>query len=242
MTATRRDEKIARLIAKGGLASYGLFWAVLEIVAEQMDGPDPACSVCYPVSVWSQLLLIRGSHVFSTLSTLAVTGVLTVERDGVDIRVTNRKLLKYRDEYSRKSGHSPDKRRTNSGPEGELEGEGEGDKKKNKKKTIARSVPAEELAGTLPLVDGSEYQISKTQVREWSESYPAVQVKQSLLQMKAWLKANPTRQKTPKGIERAIVSWLQRDQDSPRLHTSTGPSLPTQPTLDSMIYANKKVQ
>ena len=45
----------------------------------------------------------------STLSRLALTGVLTVERHGDDIRVTNRNLLKYRDEYSRKSGHSQDK-------------------------------------------------------------------------------------------------------------------------------------
>lgn len=115
MTATRRDEKIARLISDGGekaMARYGLYWMVQEIIAEQMEGKEPSCSVCYPISVWAQLLVTRGSLVFSTLSTLAVTGVVTVERDGNDIRVTNRKLLKYRDEYARKSGQTPDKLRT----------------------------------------------------------------------------------------------------------------------------------
>ncbi len=106
------------------MARYGLYWMVQEIIAEQMEGKDPSCSVCYPISVWSHLLVTRGSLVFSTLSTLAVTGVVTVERDGNDIRVTNRKLLKYRDEYARKSGHTPDKLPART------EGEGEGEKNK----------------------------------------------------------------------------------------------------------------
>lgn len=111
-TATRRDEKVARLISEGGekgMALYGLYWMVQEIIAEQMEGPNPNCSVSYPISVWSHLLVTRGSLVVSTLSRLGATGLVTVERDGCDIRVTNRKLLKYRDEYSRKSGHDPDK-------------------------------------------------------------------------------------------------------------------------------------
>lgn len=109
MARTARDERIAQLIGNGGmegLARYGLYWRIQEIIAEQMDGPDPSCSVCYPVSVWSHLLVIRGSLVFSALSRLGVTGLVTVERQGSDIRVTNRKLLKYRDEYSRKSGQT----------------------------------------------------------------------------------------------------------------------------------------
>ena len=111
LVATSRDEKIARLIGAGGmegLGRYGLYWLVNECIAEKMEGPSPSCSVSYPISVWSRLLLIRGSLVFSALSTLAATGLVTVERDGDDIRVTNRNLLKYRDEYSRKSGHTPE--------------------------------------------------------------------------------------------------------------------------------------
>jgi hypothetical protein len=59
---------------------------------------------------------------------------VTVERDGSDIVVTNRNLLKYRDEYSKKSGHSPDNVRPRT------EGEGEGDKeaKKEQKKPSPR--------------------------------------------------------------------------------------------------------
>ena len=138
MTASWDDEGIARLVSEGGevgLARYGLWWRVLEIVARQMEGPSPSCSVCYPISVWSHLLVTRGSLVFSTLSRLAVTGGVTVERHGSDIRVTIPNLLKYRDEYSKKSGHTPDTVRTRT------EGAGEGDTHTEKKGVCVPVLP-----------------------------------------------------------------------------------------------------
>jgi hypothetical protein len=111
MTATWDDEKIARLVQAGGyrgLALYGVWWRVLEIVASQMDPAGQQACVTYSVTKWSGLLSLRGSHVFSTLSTLGANRLVTVERVDSDIRVTIPNLLKYRDEYSRKSGHTLD--------------------------------------------------------------------------------------------------------------------------------------
>ena len=125
MTATWDDERVARLVDKGGmegLGMYGLYWRVNEIIAAQMEGKNPHCSVRYTVTRWSLLLSLRGSLVFSALSRLGVTGLLTVKRDGDELTVTNRNLLKYRDEYSKKSGQSPD----NVPPR--TEGEGDRDK------------------------------------------------------------------------------------------------------------------
>jgi len=85
--------------------------------------------------------------------------------------------------------------------------------KKQKQKPIARSVPPDELAGTLPLVDGSDFQISKDQVSEWTEAFPGIDVKAQLKQAKAWLGANPTRKKTRRGILRFVVAWLDRAQN-----------------------------
>jgi hypothetical protein len=86
-------------------------------------------------------------------------------------------------------------------------------KKQIHKQPFARSVPPEELAGTLPLVDGTDYEISKSDIREWMSAYPGIVVRTELAAFKSWLNANPTRKKTPKGIRRAIVSWLSRAQD-----------------------------
>jgi hypothetical protein len=107
LTATRQDEKISRLIAAHGLAGYGLWWAVVEIVAAHVEKSRKP-SVTYPVSTWSHLLSLRGSHVRQAILKLEVTGLVTAEWAGTDLTVTIPNLLKYRDEYSKKSGHSPD--------------------------------------------------------------------------------------------------------------------------------------
>lgn len=111
MAASWHDEGLAKLVDRGGmegLARYGLFWRVVEIVADQLDPKGANPTVCYSITRWSLLLSLRGSLVFSTLSTLGVTGGVTVERAGDDVRVTVPNLLKYRDEYSKKSGHTPE--------------------------------------------------------------------------------------------------------------------------------------
>jgi hypothetical protein len=218
MTSSWDDEKLARLVGAGGmqgLAHYGLYWRINEIIASQMEGKSPSCSVCYPVSVWSRLLVTRGSLVFSTLSTLAVTHLVTVERDGDDIRVTNRNLLKYRDEYSRKSGHTPDKVAPDTDTDTDTEAEGDSTKPiassdKN------RSLPQEQepTIFELPLVDGTEYGVPQKLYDEYIKAYPGVTVMAQLSKMRTWLLSNPTRRKTRKGITRAINSWLSRAQDS----------------------------
>ncbi len=96
------------------------------------------------------------------------------------------------------------------------------EKKPKKQKTIARSVPEEDLAGTLPLVTGEEYRISKQDVKEWASAFPGVDVKGELRKFKVWLNSNPTRRKTERGINRAIFSWLEKEQNSSRTSRNGG--------------------
>lgn len=124
MTASWDDERLADLIGSGGkdgLALYGAYWRVCEIVASQMEGKAPSCSVQYTVTRWSLLMSVRGSLLCHYLGQLGAKGLVTVDRTGNDIRVTIPNLLKYRDEYARKSGQSPDSvpPRTDTDTEGE---------------------------------------------------------------------------------------------------------------------------
>ena len=108
MTATRDDEKVAKLIELGGHAAYGLWWMVLETVAGAMAKDGQKCSLTYPISKWATCLSLRGSLVMSSLSRLAVTSLVTIERHGTDVTVTIPNLLKYRDEWSSRSGVAPE--------------------------------------------------------------------------------------------------------------------------------------
>lgn len=71
-------------------------------------------------------------------------------------------------------------------------------------------------AAVLPLVDGTDFEISVEMVAELSGLYPAVDVAQQLRSMRGWLLANPKNRKTKAGIMRFVNSWLSREQNSAR--------------------------
>lgn len=71
-------------------------------------------------------------------------------------------------------------------------------------------------AAVLPLVDGTDFEISVETVAELSGLYPAVDVEQQLRNMRGWLWANPKNKKTKAGIMRFVNSWLSREQNSAR--------------------------
>ena len=71
----------------------------------------------------------------------------------------------------------------------------------------------EEEIISLLMKDGSCYPVYPSQVKEWSELYPAVDVMQELRKMKGWSIANPTKRKTRKCVLRFINNWLSKEQD-----------------------------
>lgn len=131
------DEKLADLLSDCGLEGYGFWWLLMEVVAEQCT--DDKCYATYSLPHWSRLLYSHHNRVSKYLGKLEVIGIVTVEYIKSKIRVTIPNLLKYRDEYSRKSGQRPD----NVPPKKEKEKEKEIQKEKieePKSKPIAETV------------------------------------------------------------------------------------------------------
>jgi HNH endonuclease len=90
MADTWDDERIARLVRDGGpegLACYGLWWRVLEIVARQVNDSDKK-SVSYPTAKWVELLALREIKVRDYLRKLELAGLIAVAFDSDEIRVT----------------------------------------------------------------------------------------------------------------------------------------------------------
>ncbi len=66
---------------------------------------------------------------------------------------------------------------------------------------------------SLPLIDGTMFDVSQDEVTKYATLYPAVDVMQELREMVGWLDANQNRRKTRKGVKRFINNWLSREQD-----------------------------
>ena len=70
-----------------------------------------------------------------------------------------------------------------------------------------------EAVAFIPLVDGSEFGVSEGALQEFKKAYPALNMLQTMLEIRAWCIANPTKRKTRKGAMRFINSWMARLQD-----------------------------
>ena len=104
------------------------------------------------------------------------------------------------------------------------------------------SVQSPEPVITLPLNTGEEYPILPEHVQEWAGLYPAVDVIQQLRAMRGWLIANKQRRKTKAGIQRFIVNWLKKEQDSGKIQVKSRGSGPDKPKTGDLarmqrIYA-----
>lgn len=72
----------------------------------------------------------------------------------------------------------------------------------------------------LPVAGGKEFPVSQEQVEGWQRDFPGVDVCQQLRCMRAWCDANPTRQKTARGVPAFVVRWLSKEQDRGRPSTA----------------------
>jgi hypothetical protein len=65
--------------------------------------------------------------------------------------------------------------------------------------------------------------LTPAQVAEWSVAFPGIDVTAECRKAHAWIKANPTRAKTPRGMPAYLVRWLTRAQEV--RPTKGGPAL-----------------
>jgi hypothetical protein len=66
---------------------------------------------------------------------------------------------------------------------------------------------------TIPLVDGSEFDVTERMCGEFAELYPAVDVPQTLREIRGWNYARPTQRKTRGGVLKHINGWLAKEQN-----------------------------
>jgi uncharacterized protein YdaU (DUF1376 family) len=66
---------------------------------------------------------------------------------------------------------------------------------------------------SIPIVGGGEYPVSQQFASELEALYPAVDMPQTLREIRAWNIANPKHRKTASGIKRHINQWFAKDQN-----------------------------
>lgn len=65
----------------------------------------------------------------------------------------------------------------------------------------------------ITLNDGTEWGVSREYADELARLFPAVDVPQTLNEIRAWNIANPARRKTLRGIKHHITTWMSKEQN-----------------------------
>ena len=79
---------------------------------------------------------------------------------------------------------------------------------------LVNSQDSSKVIQTLPLRDGSGFDVRQSFVAELEPLYPSVDVAATIGEMKGWLIGNPHKRKTRRGIKAFIVRWLQNTQEA----------------------------
>lgn len=66
---------------------------------------------------------------------------------------------------------------------------------------------------SIPLIDKTEYPIYQTDISEWEDAFPAIDVIKILKRIKLWNIDKPKRRKTKSGIRAHITTWLEKEQN-----------------------------
>jgi hypothetical protein len=143
LSLASEDEKLSEIIELYGAEGYGIYWIILEKIAFLMDGTEKT-SARYSVKKWSKFCG-KSPKVFrkflESFEKLNLLKSITIDENnekfsinnGIFLEIDCPNLLKYRDEYSKKSRQTPDKLQKDSGqtPDQETETETETELKKN---------------------------------------------------------------------------------------------------------------
>lgn len=119
--------------------------------------------------------------------------------------------------------------------EGVREGKGKGTGTEGSSEALSRSEPDSPICFEYPTIgpDGPSWRLRRVQVDEWRATYPGVDVLAECRRALAWVKANPGRRKTAKGMPKFLVSWLSRAVDSGRVTLEPpSDSAPVAPKVD----------
>lgn len=120
MTGSWADEKLSDLVDERGLDGYGFWWRLLEIIAEQTTNQHPP-ELIYSPQAWAAKFKARSDRVSVYFQLFANSGLISFCIVGTKWKVSVHNVLKYRDEYTERSGHAHEKVRAVSGPKKQIQ-------------------------------------------------------------------------------------------------------------------------
>lgn len=100
LSTAQRDPDMQALISEFGYEGYGVYWSILETIAEQLDGNNKT-SLTLPIKSW-KISSISDKKWMKIARFLKNYEKISLEINEKMATVNCPKLLRYRDEYQKK--------------------------------------------------------------------------------------------------------------------------------------------
>jgi hypothetical protein len=101
--------------------------------------------------------------------------------------------------------------------EEEKEGKGKGKGTEGSSEALTRSEPTDSpVLLTFPTIgtEGDSWRLRRVQVDEWRAAFPGIDVLAECQKALGWVKTNPGRRKTPRGMPKFLYGWIARSVNS----------------------------
>jgi len=196
---THQNEDGAAIIETMGAEGYGVWWIILEVIASQMDTTDK-CSANYSAKKWGSFCGFSAKRFQKVAEKLAEFSSISVKKTGEFLEIECHNLLKYRDEYSKKSGQTPDKVRSKI--QKQIQKQKQNTEKNN---NLSSGKPADECFG-LESVTAQDF-------KDWKILYPEVNIHLIIKKAVAYWDQHPERREKDLKIRDWMVKALQKEQD-----------------------------
>ena len=99
LTNSNRDEKLRRIQDEFGLEGYGLYWIILETIAEKLD-KNNCPSMELSVQNWKKITGVSAKKLRNFLVFAQDLEIFSIKNSQNTVTIECHNLLKYRDEYT----------------------------------------------------------------------------------------------------------------------------------------------
>lgn len=199
IATTHQAEEGAAIIDTMGAEGYGVWWIVLEVIASQMDTTDK-CSANYSAKKWGSFCGFSAKKFQKVAEKLAEFSSISVKETGEFLEIECSNLLKYRDEYSKKSGQTPEKVRSKIQKQKQIQSI-----ETEKTKNLSSDKPAEECCGL--------ESVTAQDLKDWKLLFPEVNLHSVIKKAVSYRDQHPERREEDLKIRDWLVKAFQKEQD-----------------------------
>jgi hypothetical protein len=120
LTMAHKDPEVDAVLEKLGAVAYGAYWLIIEEIASAMEPGKDAPEAVRSVGKWAGICRVQPRVFRKIIAELGAHLVTVCETSDGRLKIAVPKILKYRDEYSKRSGYPPEQTQTRADIRAEL--------------------------------------------------------------------------------------------------------------------------